>query len=159
MQTATSPALEQPRPIEALNRLNDIVSRYCESQMLITACQLGIFDQLAAGPATAAQLAVRLNINADACQRLLMGLTQLDLVQSVDGHFTNSPVGQFLTSGSSASLAGVAGWNIFYPMWGALPDAIREFGPAGNRRTAQPRKRPSRTCTGIPRLCDVSPPS
>jgi len=129
MSAATSPKLERPRPIEALNRLNDIVSRYCESQVLITACQLGVFDQLHAGPATAAQLAVRLNVNADACQRLLSGLAQLDLVQRDNEHFQNSPVGEFLTSSSSASLAGLAGWNIFYPMWGALPDAIREFGP------------------------------
>ncbi len=55
---------EKPRPINALNVLNEIVSRYCESQMLMTACQLGIFEQLSSGPASAAELAARLNLIA-----------------------------------------------------------------------------------------------
>ena len=31
-------------PLDALNRLNEIARRYCESQMLFAGCGLGIFE-------------------------------------------------------------------------------------------------------------------
>ena len=50
---AATVAQTTPGAVEALNHFNDMVTRYCESQMFFAACGLGVFDQLAAGPATA----------------------------------------------------------------------------------------------------------
>ncbi len=115
---------------EALNRLTDIGVGYIASQALAAACTLGVFEDLAKGPATADDLANRLEIHPLACRRLLVFLRRLELVESAGGSFRNSPLGAFLTSSSPHNLAPLAGGvNPFYRMFEFLPDALREYSP------------------------------
>src|SRR5438552_3068527 len=99
MSTGMTVAINQGRAmVEALNRFNGIVTQYCESQMFFAACRLGIFEQLAAGSATAEQLADRIKVHPDPCVRLLMGLEHLGLVERHGQLFSNTAVARYATS-------------------------------------------------------------
>jgi 2-polyprenyl-3-methyl-5-hydroxy-6-metoxy-1,4-benzoquinol methylase len=124
------------KPIEALNRLTEIATSFCVSQMFATACTIGVFDQLSHGPVTAEELAGRLNINADACRRLLVALTHVGLLERGQDHYRNSELGSFLTSHSQTPLEPLSMWaNPFYRMWEYLSDALREYGPRWQQAT------------------------
>src|SRR5437868_4043457 len=104
-------AAETTGAVEALNRINDIVTRYCESQMLFTACELGLFDRLAAAPASADDLAHQVNVHPEACHRLLVGLAQMGLLERRDGIFSNAPVAAYLTAGAPVPLESLTMWG------------------------------------------------
>jgi O-methyltransferase domain/Dimerisation domain len=128
---ATGVAVQRaPDAVEALNHFNGIVTRYCESQMFFAACGLGIFEQLAAGPATAAELAERLKVPADPCRHLLAGLLDMGLLRKEDGRFSNSEIAAYLTSAAPVALEPLCMWgSLFQPIWGHLDDAVREYSP------------------------------
>jgi O-methyltransferase domain/Dimerisation domain len=117
-------------PLDALNRLLDISLGFAVSQTFFSACQIGLFEALSAGPATTEQLAERLGIHPLGCQRLLGALQQLGLVERSGERCRNSALGNYCTAGSPVSLEPLAMWGSpFYHMWEFLPDALREYGP------------------------------
>ena len=119
-----------PDPVEALNHFNEIATRYCESQMFFAACGLGIFEELASGPATAGELAARLNIQPGPCRSLLMGLDGMGLVHCDGDLFSNSEMAAYVTSAAPVPLQALCVWGgLFYPIWGHLDDAVRENAP------------------------------
>src|SRR5262252_301074 len=87
-----------PGPVDALNQLNEIATRYCDSQMFFAACNLGIFEELGKGPASAKELAQRLGFHEEAGHRLMVGLCQLGLLTRDAERFVNSAVAEYLTS-------------------------------------------------------------
>jgi hypothetical protein len=128
--TAAAAVQQAPDPIEALNQLNEIVTKYCESQMFFAACEIGIFEQLAQGPATAVELAAQLKAHPGACRRLLAGLAQMGLVVRQGDAFSINGLSRYLTAGAAVPLEALSVWgSLFYPMWGHLGDAVREYAP------------------------------
>jgi hypothetical protein len=118
------------KPLEALNRLVEIATSFCVSQTFSTACNLGLFEELSKGPATAEDLSQRINIHPNGCRRLLVALTHLGLVERENGLYRNSELGHFCTSQSPVALEPLAMFgHPFYHMWEFLPDALREFRP------------------------------
>jgi acetylserotonin N-methyltransferase len=121
--------------VEALNHFNELVTRYCESQMLFAACELGIFELLAGGPASSGDLAERLKLHPDACHRLLIGLAQMNLLRRHGDDFSNTGMSAYLTSSSAVPLEPLSMWGgglgtgLFWPIWGHLSDAVREGTP------------------------------
>jgi hypothetical protein len=116
--------------MNALNRLLDISLGFAVSQTFFSACQLGLFEALSAGPATTEQLAERLGIHPLGCRRLLAALQQLGLVERDGDCYRNSALGQYCTAGSPVPLEPLAMWGSpFYHMWEFLPNALREYGP------------------------------
>lgn len=96
---------------------------------MFVATSLGIFDELAAGPHTAGQIAKRLSLNPEAADRLLSACVSLGLLQKQGSSFSNTATAQtYLVSTSPDSLAGyiVYSEQSLYPLWGHLDDAIRE---------------------------------
>jgi len=65
--------------------LFDLVAGFVYSQVLLAAVRLKLFDLLAEGPQTAAQLAPRLGLGEDEAQRLLAAAVSLKLVQRRSG--------------------------------------------------------------------------
>jgi hypothetical protein len=123
-------AAHKMKPIEALNRLTEISFGFTRSQMFFVACRLSVFDHLATGPATAAELGEQLRIHPEGCRRLLAGLRSLGLVESEGDLFRNSELGSFLTTSSPVQLEPLSMMgDPFYHMWEFLPDALREYGP------------------------------
>lgn len=125
MQTATSAATTA----NALTRLMEISFAFVNSQALLSACELGVFEALAAGPMTADNLAKQTGLRPDACRRLLMTLASLDLVACESGTFSNAELGQFCSSQSNVNLSRISNVNPFYHMTEYLTDALREYSP------------------------------
>jgi len=82
------------------------------------------------GPATAEDLAQRVNIHPVGCRRLLVALAHQGLVDRDGELFRNSELGRYCSSEASVNLAGVIGFSEpFYHMFEFLPDALREYSP------------------------------
>jgi demethylspheroidene O-methyltransferase len=60
----------------------DLVAGFVYSQVLLACVRLKLFDLLAGGPLTVADLAQRLDLSEPACQRLLQAAAALQLVQA-----------------------------------------------------------------------------
>ena len=127
-QTALGPAIE---PVEALNRLVDIVTAYCSTQAFLAGCKLGVFEELSNGAgSTADELAQRLHIHPVACRRLLVALASMGLVDREGDLYCNSAVGHYCSSKASVNLSAIAGFGEpFYHMFEFFPDALREYSP------------------------------
>src|SRR5579875_673869 len=124
--TAAKVALQ---PFEALNRLNDMATAFMVSHTFVTACNLRIFEHLHS-PMTAAQLAEKTGIHPDGCQRLMVALTHLGLVEVESGQYRNSELGSFLTTKSETPLEPLSMWGAPWShMWEYLADALRELSP------------------------------
>ena len=118
------------KPVEALNRLNEIATSFMVAHTFSTACNLGVFEELSREPTMAEDLARKLNIHSDGCRRLLVALNQLGLVDGANGRYRNSDLGDFLTSKAPVPLEPLSMWGSpFSHMWEFLPDALRELSP------------------------------
>jgi hypothetical protein len=125
------------------------------SQALLSAFELGVFDALADGPTTAEDVAKRAGIHPVACRRLLMTLASLDLVACNNGTFTNTELGQFCSSRAEVEIGAVSKNAPFYHMCEHLSDALREQQPAvaagarhARRQTRSARSTPIRAACG-----------
>ena len=118
------------KPLEALNRLNDIAASFMVTQAFSAASNLGVFEELSRGPSTAEDLARKLSVHPDGCRRLLAVLRQLGLVEPTSDRYRNSELGDFLTSQSAVPLEPLSMWGSPWPhMWEFLLDALKELSP------------------------------
>ncbi len=122
----TRPALPDPGPIVRLS------TAYWDSQVLLTANRLRIFDQFATGPRTADQVASALGLDARMTGLLLRVLASLGLLEVRDGAFVNSPsAAAFLVSSSPAYMGGAIRYgDQLYSTWGRLEESLRSGRPA-----------------------------
>ena len=129
--TQVAPANEAAlRPMQALNRLLDIVCGYIGAQAFFTGCKLRVFEELGQRAATAEDLAKRVNIHPVGCRRLLVALARLGLVERDGEIYRNSELGDYCSSRSAVNLEPVAMMgDPFYHLFEYLPDALREYGP------------------------------
>lgn len=121
MPTDLTPA--DPSPILS------ILNGFRHSQILFTACELGLFDALANGPKTAAALNIEMKLNFDALERLLGGCKMLGLLTHTDAGFANTPAATaYLTTASPNRLLGYINYSnaVLWKLWDNLPDAIRD---------------------------------
>ena len=117
------------RAAHALSRLAEIAFAFVNSQALLSAFELGVFDALADGPTTSEEVAKRAGIHPVACRRLLMTLASLDLVACNKGTFTNTELGQFCSSRAEVEIGAVSKNAPFYHMTEYLSDALRDNSP------------------------------
>lgn len=121
MPTDLTPA--DPTPVLS------ILNGFRNSQILFTACELGLFDALAGGPKSVAALASAMTLNADALERLLSGCQMLGLLTRSDAGFANTPAAtQYLTAASPNRLLGYINYSnaVLWKLWDNLPDGIRD---------------------------------
>ena len=122
------------KPVEALNRLTEITTSFCISQAFLTACNLGLFEQLSSEEMTAKELSKKVNIHVHGCERLLGFLRHLGLVELEGDIYRNTDVSSFCTSNSPIPLDAMSLWcDQFYHMWEFLPEALREYSPQWQR--------------------------
>ncbi len=107
----------------------EYIHAFRRSKTMFVATSLGIFDELAAGPHTANEIASRLTLNPDAAERLLNACVSLGLLEKQGHAFSNNATATtYLVSTSPDSLAGYVVYSerSLYPLWSHLDDAIRE---------------------------------
>jgi demethylspheroidene O-methyltransferase len=78
-------ALTRPIARRRAGALFDLCAGFVYSQILLACVRLGLFDQLAAGPANAADLSSRLSLSVDSTTMLLDAAASLKLVQRRSG--------------------------------------------------------------------------
>lgn len=128
MSDATTPAARGPDP-SSIVRLS---TAYWESQTLLTASRLRLFDALAEGPRSPEEVAASLNLDARSTALMLRACAGLGFLAQTDGKFHNLPVAAvFLVSSSPAYMGNVIRYSDqLYATWGKLEDALRSGRPA-----------------------------
>lgn len=120
------PGMPDPTPIVRLT------TAFWDSQALLTANRLQLFDQLANGPRSAADVAAALGLDARLTGLLLRVLVSLGLLEARGGVFANSPAAAaFLVTGSPAYMGGAMRYSDqLYATWGRLEESLRSGQPA-----------------------------
>ncbi len=99
------------------------------SKTMFAALELGVFERLQKGGATADALAKELSLNADAAERLLDACVGAGLLAKKDGVYSNNETASaYLVRSSPAALVGYIDYSnrVAYRMWGDLETAIRK---------------------------------
>jgi hypothetical protein len=103
-------------------------------QAVAVAAELGVVDQLANGPASAAELAERIGAHPAALHRLLRALASLEvLAEDEREYFSSTPLGDTLRSGAPGSVRGavmMAGDPTTTRSLGAMSYSVRTGRPA-----------------------------
>jgi SAM-dependent methyltransferase len=122
MATAT-----QQLPPQAI--LNQMITGSWVTQAIYVAAELGIADIVKGGPQTSAEIAKRVDANADGLHRILRALASLGVFrETADGKFGQTPVSECLRSdvpGSMRAWARMAGAGWQWEMLGGLLSSAR----------------------------------
>lgn len=126
MSGAPRPGGPDPSSIVSLS------TAYWESQTLLTANRLRVFDCLADGGRTAAEVAATLQLDPRSTTLLLRALVGLGFLKEEAERFENSPVAAvFLVSTRPGFMGNVIKYSDqLYGAWGHLEDAVRSGRPA-----------------------------
>jgi acetylserotonin N-methyltransferase len=108
----------------------DLIDAFRRSKTMFTAVRMGVFDRLEGGPETLATLAVDLQADADALERLLDGCVGLGLLEKSDGgRYANTDLARvYLHRSSPSALTGYILYSdeVLFRLWANLGDAVRE---------------------------------
>lgn len=113
-------------------RLIALTQGYRSTQVTYVIAKLGLADHLAEAPLTAAELAARVNVNAESLRRVLRLAAFYGLVAEVPGErFELTPLGRPLCDDSEGSVKATAVMlgEEHYTSWGALLHSVRTGEP------------------------------
>ena len=102
------------------------------SKTLLTAVELGVFDALAAGPKTRADIEDELGLHPRGSEDFLDALVALDVLDRENGQYRNTPATDaFLVSGKPSYIGGLLEManDRLYGFWGDLEEALRTGRP------------------------------
>jgi SAM-dependent methyltransferase len=121
-RAATAP---DPGPIVRLS------TAYWDSQVMLTAARLKLFDLLGSGSRTADAVAEAAGLDPRATRLFLNALVGLGLLEQERGRYHNAPVAQaFLVSASPAYMGRTIGYSgALFETWGRLEQALRTGQP------------------------------
>ncbi|HEX2475461.1 MAG TPA: class I SAM-dependent methyltransferase [Lacipirellulaceae bacterium] len=107
----------------------ELIEAFRRSKIMFGAVSLGVFEQLAAGPASAETLAKELNADSDALERLLNACVAMQLLTRDGDQFANTPIATtYLCRESPRQLTGYINFSnkILWQLWENLEDAVRD---------------------------------
>jgi acetylserotonin N-methyltransferase len=107
----------------------ELLVAFRRSKTMFAAVSLGVFDALAAGPGSLAQLASQLQANPDALERLLDACVGLQLLKKAGGAYENSAAAAaYLCQSSPQRLTGYLKYSnsVMWKLWEHLEDAVRD---------------------------------
>ncbi|WP_327085917.1 acetylserotonin O-methyltransferase [Nonomuraea sp. NBC_01738] len=105
---------------------------FCDAKALLTAVELGLFDVLHAGPATAGDLRDRLGLQGRGLSDFLQLLVELELLTEDGGRYGNANgADRFLVRELPSYVGGflLRSNRNLYPAWGRLTEALRTGDP------------------------------
>jgi 3-hydroxy-5-methyl-1-naphthoate 3-O-methyltransferase len=123
--------------MEQRQRLREMSQGFREAQVLLTCVELGVFETLNKGPATAAAVAQKAGADPRATGLLLNTAVALGLLHKSEDQFSNKPlVAACLLPGAPGSMAhSIQLQTAFYRRWGRLAEAVRTgLRPEEDRR-------------------------
>jgi acetylserotonin N-methyltransferase len=132
MTNSAKPAVSPEERARMAQGVMQMITGFWASQVLFATHDLGVFQTLAEGPATADDLAARLGFKPEAGARLLAAAASVGLLARRGELFANSPMADaFLVKGHDGYMGGFVGHarHDLYPLWAHLDDAVREGTP------------------------------
>ena len=124
--------MSEQQPSTSPDRIQGMLSGFWVSKTLFTGVDLGLFDELAKGQASAEVLAYRLRLHPAALERLLNALVALELLEREASRYRNTPeAAAYLVKDHPSYMSGQVEHlgQLHWRLWQHLPDAIRENGP------------------------------
>jgi hypothetical protein len=121
--------------------LREMAQGFRQAQILLTCVELGAFEALNDGPATACEVAQALGADLRGMELLLNAAAALGLLDKNADHFSNKPlVAACLLPGTPGTMARSFRMQAaFYQRWGRLAEAVRTGKrPEENRRDEEP---------------------
>ncbi|HEX7934908.1 MAG TPA: methyltransferase [Paraburkholderia sp.] len=119
-------------------RLLQMGMAFWASKTLLSAVELGVFTQLAAGPRSAAALCESLELHPRAALDFLDALVALTVLDRRDGAYSNTPDADLFLDKAKPSYVGglleMANTRL-YPFWGSLTEALRSGLPQNEAKT------------------------
>lgn len=110
------------------NPVLDALDGFRRSKTMFAALELGVFERLQKGAATADAIAKDLNLHADATERLLDACVGAGLLAKNNGVYSNNAIATtYLVRSSPQALVGYIDYSnrVGYKMWHDLETAIR----------------------------------
>jgi len=127
--------MNQPRGASVARRQIELLETahgYFGSQVLFSANELGVFDELAKGPRKADELAEIIGANHDALERLLNACVAIKLLTLDDGLYANTPLADDVLVSEQPGYLG--NWlrlmSRWMKSWTKLTETVRNGGPA-----------------------------
>jgi SAM-dependent methyltransferase len=123
--------------MEQRQRLREMAQGFREAQVLLTCVELGVFETLNEGSATAAAVAQKVGADPRATGLLLNTAVALGLFHKSEDQFSNKPlVAACLLPGAPGSMAhSIQLQAAFYRRWGRLAETVRTgLRPEEDRR-------------------------
>ena len=113
------------------SQLMALASGHAEARIVQTACELKIFDAMESAASPAAELAIKLDLNAAALELLLNALTALGLLEKHRDDFSLTEVSRrHLLRSSPRYVGGMIGFDaMLWHAWEQLPVTIRSGAP------------------------------
>src|SRR3954453_16282323 len=110
MSTAPTPEAAQAGPEQATRptpqAIMELGSAFWGSKTLLSAVELGLFSELAAGPLDAEALRERLGLHPRSTLDFLDALVALGMLEREDGHYRNTPATDLFLDRSKPSYVG-----------------------------------------------------
>ena len=131
-------------PVAVARSINDLNVAYCQSRILHSAVEVGLFEYLAEHAATAEEIFDALSLQPALAGDFLDALVGLGLLERSAGTYRNSlGVSEFLVPGMPMFIGGAirSHGTIHYQVWGKLTDALRD-GHAKSGLLAESFKKP-----------------
>jgi SAM-dependent methyltransferase len=116
----------------APDRVFQVASSFMAAKYLFVATEVGLFEQLAEGPATLDELARRIAVPRRTTRLLVDAMVALGFVERQGDRYQNAAVAAtFLSGRTPADLRPhLRFWNrISFPRWGKLEEAVRTARP------------------------------
>ncbi|MFV2087922.1 methyltransferase [Micromonospora sp. LOL_021] len=122
--TVANPTLIGPSPL-------DLGTAFCSAKVLLSALEVDLFSELAAGPATAEEVQAKVGLHPRGARHFLDALVVLGLLERSAGRYHNGAyAGRYLVRGPEYAGGFLDGANhVLYPAWGGLTAALRTGRP------------------------------
>jgi len=117
-------------------RITNIAAGFQSAKVMLSACELGVFEAIGDGALTSAEVARKKKLDPEATGILLGALVGLGLLTHSKGKYRNAPdVKKFLTAEGEGGLSCIIRhMNHMYESWQSLDDIVKK---------GRPKKRPT----------------
>jgi len=122
------------------DRILQLGMGFWASKTLLSAVELGLFTELAKGPATVSDLTERLGLHPRSARDFLDALVALGCLQRAGERYANAPEADlFLDKGKPSYVGGILEMANarLYRFWGTLTDALRTGRPQNEIKTGE----------------------
>lgn len=126
---------------ETLNpgKIMDVGLGFWKSKTLLSAIEMDLFTQLAAGPLSAEAIRQKLRLHPRSTRDFLDALVALGFLERENGHYRNSPeAGAFLDKSQPGYIGGILEManGRLYKFWDSLSEALRSGQPQNEIKQA-----------------------